>query len=414
MRASGSIPKVASERSQAWKSPTSLGAAGRWALGKDTQILAQRTERAHSPCIVPPFLAGLKIEPPHHGTERFGPVRHEAVAGAASAGGIADQDGFFLQIVDVARRGVLRTFGESRIFRRAQLALEAVQQPVDDLPLPVVQRIAGMGFPEPRLAQHRSQGRLGAAEGAIQATKEPGQPAGYVQFPLLSAFERVVIGGSLKADLGRHAVEALSRLFRTGEGHVGDGVRDTTVSVFEWMDGDEPEMSDGGENYRILVEKRIEPVEKVAHLLRDPRGAGGLEMSPLTPDPARYDLHRSGFCRPPGADHDLSQPAAAGGKQSGMPAEQLRFRQGISEILDRIEHHLDDTFDVAVFARQSATLHTQTARQGGANLIAVEMLTLDLTGFQDFFGQRTQYRFGAELKTEPFHPPNQPSLMIPH
>jgi hypothetical protein len=46
---------------------------------------------------------------------------------------------------------VLGTPGELRIFRRRELALERVQQSVEDLPLPIVERLSSMLFPEPRL-----------------------------------------------------------------------------------------------------------------------------------------------------------------------------------------------------------------------------------------------------------------------
>ncbi len=82
----------------------------------------------------------------------------ERVARAPAAGRILRQDAPFDQVVDVAVGRVLGAFGQLRPFRRGELALEPVQQPVDDLPLPVVERLPGVDFPEPGFPEDARQG----------------------------------------------------------------------------------------------------------------------------------------------------------------------------------------------------------------------------------------------------------------
>src|SRR5579862_5771865 len=72
----------------------------------------------------------------------------EGIAGASSAGRILGQEAALDQIVDVTASRILRSFGELRPLRGGQLPLEAVEQPVDDLALTFVDRLAGMRFPK--------------------------------------------------------------------------------------------------------------------------------------------------------------------------------------------------------------------------------------------------------------------------
>src|SRR3546814_4011700 len=97
----------------------------------------------------------------------------------------------------------------SDLFGVGQLALEAVQQAVDDLALAFVHGLARDGLPKPRLAHDAGEDDLGAVEGAVEAADEPQQPGRNVEVTLLSRFQHVVIGFALGAALRGHAVEAL-------------------------------------------------------------------------------------------------------------------------------------------------------------------------------------------------------------
>ena len=97
-----------------------------------------------------------------------------------------------------------------------------------------------------------------------------------------------------------------------------------------------------------------------------------------------------------------------------MPGEEPFFGQRLLISLCRIEHHLNDTLDIAVGSRQSADIDSQTARNGGAHLIPVENLAFNLTRLQDIFRQGLQNSFGPELKAERFHASDEASLPMTH
>src|SRR5690349_4540483 len=103
-----------------------------------------------------------------------------------------------------------------------------------------------MLLPELCLAHHVGQYCLGPFKGAPETADKPCQPWGDLERTLLCTFQNVVIRLTLQADLRRHAVETLGAVFRTGQNPVGDGARDAAVAVVEGMDGDKPEMRDGG------------------------------------------------------------------------------------------------------------------------------------------------------------------------
>jgi hypothetical protein len=77
--------------------------------------------------------------------------RHKRIACAAAPGGVLCQDAMPDQIINVAKRGILRRFHELRPFGGRQLAFEAVKQAIDDAPLPVIERATSMMLPEARL-----------------------------------------------------------------------------------------------------------------------------------------------------------------------------------------------------------------------------------------------------------------------
>ena len=91
---------------------------------------------------------------------------YQFVAGAAAAGRAADEDAAVDQIADVAIGRVLGTAVHPRPFRRGELALEAVQQPVEGLRLAWVEGFGGMGFPEPGLVQDGGKRGAGVFDGA--------------------------------------------------------------------------------------------------------------------------------------------------------------------------------------------------------------------------------------------------------
>ncbi len=318
------------------------------------------------------------------------------------------------EVGDVAVGRILRAFGELRPLRRGELALEPVDQSAQDVPLPVVERLAAVRRPEPGLRPHGRQGRLRALEGTVEAVEEPGNPGGDLQGALLGPLEDLVIALALDPDLGRHAVEALRSLIRAREGQVGDGAGDPPVAVVEGVDRHEPEVCEGGLEDGIDRRRPFEPAEESRHLQIDPAGLRGLEVDPFLADRPRDDLHRARAVVPPGADPDPVDAASSGGEQRRVPAEQSFSCERGPIVLRGVERHLDDALDVPVRRQEGADVHPQAAREGGSDLLPVEGLSLDLARLEDVLGERVERGLLAEPEAEAFHPPDEPPLPMPH
>ena len=214
---------------------------------------------------------------------------NERVARAPASGGILRKDATFDQVVDVAAGGILRALGEFRPLGRGELALEPIEQAVDDFLLPLVERLPGVRFPEPGFPKHAREGGLRSVEGAVEAAEEPLHPCCDIQRTLLGLFQDVVIVASFQSDLGRHAVEAFRALLGTCQGQIGDGAGDAPVPVVEGVDGDEPEMCLGGFEYWVDRRGAVEPFEELRHLRRKPVG---WRVPGSGPVPCRSGLRR--------------------------------------------------------------------------------------------------------------------------
>ncbi len=66
-------------------------------------------------------------------------------------------------------------------FDEGELALEAVEESVEDCALAFVERGCRMRLPEARLLHHCAENRLHAVEGPIETGQEPPQPRGDVE-----------------------------------------------------------------------------------------------------------------------------------------------------------------------------------------------------------------------------------------
>ena len=100
------------------------------------------------------------------------PGQAKGVAGAAPARRVFGQDPPAHEFADVAQRGVVRALLECRPLRRRELAVEAIEQPVHDVALPLVDRRARVLLPEPRLAEEHLGAGLRAgpiAGGGVRA-----------------------------------------------------------------------------------------------------------------------------------------------------------------------------------------------------------------------------------------------------
>lgn len=172
--------------------------------------------------------------------------RRERIAGAATAALIFREHAELDELGDVAQGGVGRALLSLRVFRGSELPFEPVEQAVEDVALPVIERDAAVTLPELRLAEHGGENPFRAVEGAIKTGEEPAQPRRDFKITFLRRLQHTVIVLALLPDLCRHAVKSLRTLFRTRKLHIGDGAGDTAVTVLEGVDGDEPQMRNAG------------------------------------------------------------------------------------------------------------------------------------------------------------------------
>lgn len=95
-----------------------------------------------------------------------------------------------------------------------------------------------------------------------------------------------------------------------------------------------------------------------------------------------------------------------------MPGEEPFRREGRRIILRRIQHHLDHPLDIAIDRCKRADVHAKASGNGGAHLLLVQVLALDLAGLQDVLCQRLKDGFGPQVEAERFHPSNQTALPV--
>ena len=137
-------------------------------------------------------------------------------------------------------------------------------------------------------------------------------------------------------------------------------------------------------------------------------------MHPFAANRTGYHLHGSAGIVAPLAHGDPGHPAAPGREQRGVPSEQPFGAQRLGIALGRIEHHLDDAFDIAVAGNQSGNVHAEAAGNRGAHLLAIEMLALDLARLDHVFGQRLEDGLLAQREADGLHPPDQSPLPVTH
>ncbi len=133
----------------------------------------------------------------------------QLVAGTTPARRRFPQDATCQQFGDVAQRRVRRTFGDRCPLAAGELAFEAIEQPIEQLYLALVQRRSGPALPEPRFGQHGIEDVLRLVDGPVQGVEKPGKPLGDIERRLLGALQDVVVGIALSLDLRGQAVESL-------------------------------------------------------------------------------------------------------------------------------------------------------------------------------------------------------------
>ena len=74
-------------------------------------------------------------------------------------------------------------------------------------------------------------------------------------------------------------------------------------------------------------------------------------------------------------------PLRAVGNSAACQPKSLLLRQRFGIALRRIEHHLDDAFDITVGGSQPADIHAEAARDRRAHLLPVENLAFNFARF---------------------------------
>jgi hypothetical protein len=162
----------------------------------------------------------------------------------------------------MSRLAVSWARGQFRPLRRGKLSLEPVQQPIDDFPLAIVERLSGVRFPEPGFPKHGRESDLRAAERAVQAAQKPLHPCCNIQRALLGLLQNRVVVVTFHTDLGRHAVEALRALFGTCQRNIRDRTGDAPVvpSLVHVTDRDQVNGEDIIGNFTLEVKNDSRPL----------------------------------------------------------------------------------------------------------------------------------------------------------
>ena len=95
-----------------------------------------------------------------------------------------------------------------------------------------------------------------------------------------------------------------------------------------------------------------------------------------------------------------------------MPAKQTLRVQWLVIRLGRVQHHLDNTINMAIRRDQSANFQTQPLCDRRSNLILVECLSFDLAAFHDITGQCPEHRLVAKIEAKTLHAPQEFALAV--
>ena len=345
----------------------------------------QRKDRSGRPAQI--VAAGLGIAARLTSASGIRLLIRQFVAGAAPAAGRLLQHAQFQQLGDVAQRGVGRALGDGCPLAAGELALEAVEQTVEQLHLPLVQRRACPALPETRLDQHGIQCGLRAGDGAPERTEEPRQPAGDVERAFLRALQHVVVVLALALDLRRQAVEALRATIGAGQEQIAHGAGDAPVAVVEGVQRHEPEVRQPGLDEHRLAGFLIGPREEARRLGGQHLGGRRLEVDLAPPHRAGDDLHRPGGIVAPLAHGELVHARIPGREQRRVPAEQALGGQRGGGVGRGVEHHLDHAFDVPIDRSYCADVHAQTPGDGRAHGFDVQHFAFDFAGLDYVLGQ---------------------------
>jgi hypothetical protein len=90
----------------------------------------------------------------------------------------------------------------------------------------------------------------------------------------------------------------------------------------------------------------------------------------------------------PGTRADPAHATAACRKQRRVPGAESVGGESLVVVARRIQHHLNDAFDVTVRSYNTPGIQTEAARDGRPHLLNIQRLTFDLAALDDVVGQR--------------------------
>ncbi len=90
-----------------------------------------------------------------------------------------------------------------------------------------------------------------------------------------------------------------------------------------------------------------------------------------------------------------------------MPCEQPLRREWFIVVARGVEHHFNDSFDVAVHRFEASDIDAQASRDRGADLLRVEIFPLDFAALEHVVGEGLEHGLLAELEAKTFHAAQQ-------
>src|SRR4051812_32649805 len=106
-------------------------------------------------------------------------------------------------------------------------------------------------------------------------------------------------------------------------------------------------MCKGSLDDRVTCLRLIKPFKKSSHLIVQLWSFRRSIMDFFPTNGAGYNLHRTFFSCPPGTNCNFLHSASCSWKEGSMPSKQPFVSKRGDEILCGVEHHFNNTFNVA-------------------------------------------------------------------
>src|SRR6185295_7606206 len=146
----------------------------------------------------------------------------------------------------------------------------------------------------------------------------------------------------------------------------------------------------------INVSTSIHSFEECTHLPLQPRGWWGLIMHVMS---TGNDLHGTSGVVTPGPNFNPGRI----GKQALMPTTQSILGEWLAVVLGGFQCHIDDALHAPINRVNRGCIHPQSSRDGRSNLVRIQNLAFNLTGFDDILGSRLEFSFCTLRKTKSIH-----------